>query len=78
MADNENNDSLVTRLWSIAKPFHARESGAASLSSRLISALTMLATFFLVSCGSEDDVVKQFTSKQKETYAQNISGEYPG
>ena len=41
--------------------------------------ITLLFTvFYLASCSSEDDVVKRLTSKQKETYAQNISGEYPG
>ena len=38
----------------------------------------LFSVFFLASCSSEDDVVKQLTSKQKEAYAQNISGEYPG
>lgn len=38
----------------------------------------LFTVFYLASCSSEDDVVKQLTSKQKETYAQNISGEYPG
>ena len=40
--------------------------------------LAMLVAFSLASCNSDDDVVKQLTSKQKEMYAQNISGEYPG
>ena len=40
--------------------------------------LLLFTVFYLASCSSEDDVVKQLTSKQKETYAQNISGEYPG
>lgn len=38
----------------------------------------LFTVFYLASCSSEDDVVKRLTSKQKETYAQNISGEYPG
>lgn len=38
----------------------------------------LFSVFSLASCSSEDDVVKQLTSKQKEAYAQNISGEYPG
>lgn len=38
----------------------------------------IVAAFSLASCSNEDDVTKQLTSKQKETYAQNISGDYPG
>ena len=38
----------------------------------------LFTVFYFASCSSEDDVVKQLTSKQKEAYAQNISGEYPG
>ena len=38
----------------------------------------LFSVFYLASCSSEDDVMKQLTSKQKEAYAQNISGEYPG
>lgn len=38
----------------------------------------IVAAFALASCSSDDDVTKRLTSKQKETYAQNISGEYPG
>ena len=38
----------------------------------------MFTVFYLASCSSENDVVKRLTNKQKETYAQNISGEYPG
>lgn len=38
----------------------------------------LFSVFSLASCSNEDDVVKQLTGKQKETYAQNISGEYPG
>ena len=37
----------------------------------------MLAVVSLASCGS-DDVEKRLTSEQRELYAQNISGEYPG
>ena len=37
----------------------------------------MLAAFSLASCSS-DDVEKRLTSEQRELYAQNISGEYPG
>ena len=40
--------------------------------------LLLFSLFPLASCSNEDDVVKRLTSKQKETYAQNISGEYPG
>jgi len=38
----------------------------------------LFTVFYLASCSSENDVVKRLTSKQKEPYAQNISGEYPG
>ena len=38
----------------------------------------MLAALSLASCSSDDDVVRRLTNEQKETYAQNISGEYPG
>lgn len=38
----------------------------------------IVAAFALASYSSDDDVTKRLTSKQKETYAQNISGEYPG
>ena len=37
----------------------------------------MLAVVSLASCGS-DDVEKRLTSEQRELYAQNTSGEYPG
>ncbi len=40
--------------------------------------LLLFTLFSLASCSNEDDVEKRLTSKQKETYAQNISGEYPG
>ena len=40
--------------------------------------LLLFTLLSLASCSNEDDVVKQLTGKQKETYAQNISGEYPG
>lgn len=40
-------------------------------------AFVMLAVVSLASCGS-DDVEKRLTSEQRELYAQNISGEYPG
>ena len=40
--------------------------------------LATLAAFSLASCSSDDDVVRRLTNEQKETYAQNISGEYPG
>ena len=40
--------------------------------------LLLFSLFPLASCSNEDDVVKRLTGKQKETYAQNISGEYPG
>ena len=43
----------------------------------LKSAFVMLAVVSLASCGS-DDVEKRLTSEQRELYAQNISGEYPG
>ena len=46
---------------------------------KFLGIISLLFTvFYLASCSSEDDVVKRLTSKQKETYAQNISGEYPG
>ena len=32
----------------------------------------------LVSCCSDDNVERRLTNTQKETYGQNISGEYPG
>ncbi len=41
-------------------------------------AFAMLAAFSLASCSSDDDVVRRLTNEQKETYAQNISGEYSG
>ena len=34
--------------------------------------------FFLASCCSDDNVERRLTNTQKETYGQNISGEYPG
>jgi len=40
--------------------------------------LQLFILFSLASCSDENDVVKRLTSIQKETYAQNISGEYPG
>lgn len=39
-------------------------------------AFAMLAAFSLASCGSDDSWEKRLTNEQKETYAQNISGEY--
>ena len=46
---------------------------------KFLGIISLLFTvFYLASCSSENDVVKRLTSKQKETYAQNISGEYPG
>ena len=36
------------------------------------------AMFFLASCCSDDNVERRLTNTQKETYGQNISGEYPG
>ena len=46
---------------------------------KFLGIISLLFTvFYLASCSSEDDVVKRLTSKQKETYAHNISGEYPG
>ena len=44
----------------------------------LVVILLLFTLLSLASCSNEDDVVKRLTSKQKETYAQNISGEYPG
>ena len=41
-------------------------------------AFAMLAAFSLASCNNDYDVGKRLTSKQKEMFAQNISGEYPG
>ena len=40
-------------------------------------ALAVLAAFSLASC-SDDDAEKQLTSKQKDVFAQHLSGEYPG
>ena len=40
--------------------------------------LAMLAAFYLASCGSDDNLEGRLTHEQKETYAQKISGEYPG
>jgi len=40
--------------------------------------LLLFILFSLASCSNEDDPVQRLTNKQKETYAQNISGEYPG
>lgn len=36
----------------------------------------MLAAFSLASCSSDNNWEKRLTNEQKETYAQNISGEY--
>ena len=41
-------------------------------------AFAMLAAFSLASCSSDDNVERRLTNTQKETYGQNISGEYPG
>ena len=41
-------------------------------------AFAMLAAFSLASCSNDDHWEKRLTNEQKETYAQNISGEYPG
>ena len=41
-------------------------------------AFVMLAAFSLASCSSDDNVERRLTNTQKETYGQNISGEYPG
>ena len=41
-------------------------------------AFVMLAAISLVSCNSDDNVERRLTTKQKERYAQNISGEYSG
>ena len=41
-------------------------------------ALTMLAAFSLASCSSDDNVERRLTHTQKETYGQNLSGQYPG
>ena len=38
----------------------------------------IVAMFSLDSCSSDDNVERQLTNTQKETYGQNISGEYPG
>lgn len=37
-----------------------------------------LAALSLASCSSDDIVERRLTHEQKETYGQNISGEYPG
>ena len=41
-------------------------------------AIAMCAALSLTSCSSDDIVEKRLTHTQKETYGQNISGEYPG
>ena len=41
-------------------------------------AFAMLAAFSLASCSSDDNVERGLTLTQKETYGQNISGEYSG
>ena len=41
-------------------------------------AFVMLAAFSIASCSSDDNVERRLTNTQKETYGQNISGEYPG
>ena len=41
-------------------------------------AFAMLAAISLASCSSDDNVERRLTTNQKERYAQNISGEYPG
>ena len=41
-------------------------------------AFAMCAALSLTSCSSDDIVEKRLTHTQKETYGQNISGEYPG
>ena len=38
----------------------------------------MCAAFSLASCSSDDNVERRLTNTQKETFGQNISGEYPG
>lgn len=42
------------------------------------SLVMTVAMFFLASCCSDDNVERRLTNTQKETYGQNISGEYPG
>ena len=42
------------------------------------SLIMIVAMFSLASCSSDDNVERQLTNTQKETYGQNISGEYPG
>lgn len=39
-------------------------------------AFAMFAAFSLASCSSDNNWEKRLTNEQKETYAQNISGEY--
>ena len=38
----------------------------------------IVAMFSLASCSSDDNVERRLSHEQRETYAQNISGEYPG
>ena len=44
----------------------------------LYLAFVLFAVYCLTSCGSDDIVERRLTYGQKETYGQNISGEYPG
>ena len=39
-------------------------------------AFVMLAAFSIASCSSDDNVERRLTNTQKETYGQNISGEF--
>lgn len=41
-------------------------------------AIAMLAAFSLDSCSSDDNIERRLSHEQRETYGQNISGEYPG
>ena len=41
-------------------------------------AFAMLAAFSLASCSSDENIERRLTHEQRETYGQNISGEYPG
>ena len=40
--------------------------------------IAMLAAFSLASCSSDENIERRLSHEQRETYGQNISGEYPG
>ena len=41
-------------------------------------AFAMLAAFSLASCSSDDNIERRLSQEQRETYGQNVSGEYSG